>query len=73
MRTRSSTPGPTKLRGSAVIDTEGRWKIACINWGHDDAPHALVYLLVDGEARAERYFPAWADAIKAAFKEAPDR
>lgn len=42
----------------------GRWKVACINWSAPlSVPHALAYLLVDGEAYGEVYFVSWDDAI----------
>lgn len=44
--------------------SERRWKIACINWGHDDAPHALAYVWDGSEMTFERYFPRWLDAIR---------
>ncbi len=40
-----------------------RWKVACINWGHPDAPHAMTYRLRDAELQAEHYWPTWADAV----------
>jgi hypothetical protein len=41
------------LRGS-------RWRVACINWSHADAPHAVVYL----EGMFDRYFTTWSEAIE---------
>jgi hypothetical protein len=41
----------------------GRWKVACINWSHPDAPHAISYLWDGEEMRTERYWPTWADAM----------
>lgn len=40
-----------------------RWQVACLNWTTPDAPHALVYCLVDGTAYAERFFATWGDAV----------
>lgn len=40
-----------------------RVKVACINWSHADAPHALIYLLRNGEAVAEQFVDTWADAM----------
>ena len=45
----------------------GRWKVACINWGHSDAPQALTYHWDGVEMRAERYWPSWSDAIAHVF------
>lgn len=43
---------------------ERRVKVACINWTHPDAPHALVYVLDSAEGIvAERFFDTWAEAI----------
>jgi len=42
-----------------------RWVVACINWSHPDAPHALAYLNTPDGAMHERYFPTWAEAIAA--------
>jgi hypothetical protein len=44
-------------------DAPLRVKVAVINWGHPDAPHAVIYLLRDGEAEAERFVNTWADAM----------
>lgn len=41
-----------------------RIKVACINWSHADAPHALAYVLDPAEGIvAERYFDTWPEAI----------
>lgn len=48
-----------------------RWKVACINWTHPDAPHALAYAWDGHEIRAERYFPTWPDALAWANHMAP--
>lgn len=39
-----------------------RWRIACINWGYDGFPHALVYLDDGIEARYERFFATYSEA-----------
>jgi len=40
-----------------------RWRVACINWTWPDAPHALTYLLIDGDAHVERFHDSWEDAV----------
>lgn len=47
-----------------------RWKVACINWGHADAPKAAAYALRGDELVANRYFDEWADAVAWAFERA---
>ena len=42
----------------------GRWQIACINWGHEVAPHAMTYLLVDDSAECTAYHETFGDAIR---------
>lgn len=48
---------------------EARWKVACINWDHATAPHAISYLLVPGAAGEEddmkhiAYHPKWEMAM----------
>lgn len=38
-------------------------KVYCINWSHDDAPHAGVMVVGrDGVAR-DAFFPTWAQAL----------
>jgi hypothetical protein len=37
-----------------------RFRVACINWSHAAAPHAVVYL----EGMFDRYFATWAEAIE---------
>jgi len=49
---------------------DARWKVACINWSHDDAPHACAYLSVNGAAGFDRYFATWSEAIEWADKTA---
>lgn len=46
-----------------IHDEGPRWKVACINWPHRDAPHAVTYLLIDGGAEITRYHDTWEDAI----------
>ena len=46
-----------------IHDEAPRWKVACINWPHDDAPHAATYVLIDGDARMTRYHATWEEAI----------
>lgn len=42
-----------------------RWKIACINWSHPDAPHASAYILDPrGSMIASWYFPTWHEAVE---------
>ncbi|WP_232676705.1 hypothetical protein [Nocardioides sp. R-C-SC26] len=46
----------------------GRWRVACINWTHPDAPHAVAYLAIDhpdGTKTAEysAYFTTWTEAL----------
>lgn len=44
----------------------GRVKVACINWSHPDAPHAMAYVLVDGAAEMTFYCATWAQAMERA-------
>jgi hypothetical protein len=46
--------------------SDRRVKVACINWGHADAPHAASYVLRNGAADALAFHPTWADAMKRA-------
>lgn len=42
-----------------------RWKVACINWTHPGAPHAIAYSVGDdGHMIYSRYFPTHAEAIR---------
>ena len=43
-----------------------RVKVACINWLHADAPHALVYLWDGEEMGATTYCDTWAEAMTVA-------
>ena len=45
-----------------------RWKGACINWGHPDAPHAISYALIDGHMRGSMYHDTWAQAMERATR-----
>ena len=48
-----------------------RWKVACINWGHPDAPKAIAYRIGrGGMSECEKYFPTHAEAIAYADKAA---
>lgn len=40
-----------------------RVKVACINWSYPDAPHALIYVLRDGEAVADQFTSTWVEAM----------
>ena len=40
------------------------WQVACINWNHADAPHAVAYYIDGGAIAFTRYFGAWSDAIE---------
>jgi hypothetical protein len=40
-----------------------RWKAACINWSHPDAPHGMAYAVRDGEIVADWYFATWSEAL----------
>ena len=41
-----------------------RVKVACINWGHPDAPHAMTCTVnAAGEYLLSTSFPTWADAM----------
>jgi hypothetical protein len=46
-----------------IHDEPPRWKVACVNWPFPDAPHALTYVLIDGEACLVRPHATWEDAI----------
>lgn len=39
-----------------------KWRIACINWSHKDAPHGAAYY-IDGDRLHDYYFPTWAEAV----------
>lgn len=52
------------LHGGDVV----RIIVACINWTHSDAPHAMSYVLRDGEAVATAYHATWTDAMQRADK-----
>lgn len=54
-----------------MTTAEPRWKVACINWGHPDAPHATSYLLVRGEAKHIAYHPTWEMAMERVLRVAP--
>lgn len=44
---------------------KGRWKIACINWTYNDAPHAMSYFLDDERGLiASDYHDTIQDAIR---------
>ena len=45
-----------------------RWKVACINWSHPDAPHAAAYLVGPDGMIFDRYFATHAEAIAFADK-----
>ena len=49
-----------------------RGQVACINWSHPTAPHALAYFR-DGFGRAygAKYFATWADAMAYVTRAAP--
>lgn len=45
--------------------TKFRVRVACINWPHPaPAPHAMAYVLRDGEMIADTYFATWAEAME---------
>lgn len=46
-----------------IHDEAPRWKVACVNWPFSDAPHAITYVLIDGEACLIRPHTTWEDAI----------
>ena len=46
-----------------------RFKIACINWGHPDAPHALSYVLIGSEMAGEAYHATWCEAVQRVERE----
>ena len=43
-----------------------RIKVACINWTHQDAPHATSYVEVGGGAYFIDYHATWDDAMERA-------
>lgn len=49
-------------RGDAVHHPF-RFRVACINWSHRDAPHAVAYLMRNGEMVADWFFDTHAEAI----------
>ena len=46
-----------------VHEMNFRWKVACINWSHPDAPHGLTHLLDGDLIVLERFFPTHAEAL----------
>ena len=40
--------------------------VACINWGHPDAPHAVSYVLAEGSAIGSVYHDTWDQAMQRA-------
>ena len=40
-----------------------RWHIACINWSHPMAPHAVAYFF-EGVESFHKYFATWAEAVE---------
>lgn len=42
--------------------------VACINWTTPDAPHAMSYVLRDGEVLASAYHDTWVEAMVRANK-----
>lgn len=40
--------------------------VACINWTHADAPHAMSFVIRDGDLIAEAYHATWAEAMERA-------
>lgn len=58
------SPGLPEIRVErAAID---RVKVACINWGHKNAPHAMSYVLRNNELVAEAFHDTWAQAMERA-------
>lgn len=51
------------LETRANNPVDNRIKVACINWPHPDAPHAMSYLLRDGEVVGEAYHATWDEAM----------
>jgi len=47
---------------STECNPAAKWRIACINWSHETAPHAVAYY-IEGERLHDRYFPTWAEAV----------
>ncbi len=50
-------------RSRATAKQADRIVVACINWPHPDAPHAMTYMLRDGEMIAESFHRTWAEAM----------
>lgn len=48
---------------AAPRESEVRWRLACINWPHPDAPHAATYLNLAGEAVVFHPHDTFADAV----------
>lgn len=53
---------------SSTIHVDAEWagarvKVACINWGHPDAPKGLSYILRDDEMIADWYDNTWEEAL----------
>lgn len=48
-----------------------RWKVACINWTHPDAPKAIAYRIgVGGWVNWQKYFTSHVEAITFAHRQA---
>jgi hypothetical protein len=45
------------------VKTYPRWVVACINWTHPDAPHAMSYLWDGDEMKGEAYHADWSEAM----------
>jgi hypothetical protein len=67
-----SAPRVAEGAGVAGVASDGRtgarrvspWHVACINWSHVGAPHAVAYYIDGGSITYSRYFGEWSDAIE---------
>lgn len=65
--TKTQTEKPYVLNAAHPVDKFDslRVVVACINWNHPSpTPHAIAYVLRDGEMIADRYFATWAEAME---------
>jgi hypothetical protein len=59
-----ATVTPAANEGRTDARKVSPWQVACINWSHADAPHAVAYYNDGGTIAFTRYFGEWPDAIE---------
>ena len=66
-RTQDSGGKPRVLDAAGPVDKSDslRVVVACINWNHPSpVPHAMSYVLRDGQMVADWYHDTWTDAME---------